>query len=119
MFELDVDLSGIEDSRDCPRVPMFARVELPWHASKALRARDISITGMRALTRDGRVAQNAGEKVHLKFTLPGTGETVEATAKVVSQRDAGNDLDVGLHFESLSLQSVISLYRFVRSRAKD
>jgi len=117
MVEYDVDLTGLDELRNSPRVAMFARVELPWHASKAIRARDISLTGMRALSRDGRVAHHAGEKVHVRFRLPGTESVLEATARVVSQRAAGNDIDVGLRFETLSREAAISLYRFVSSRA--
>jgi hypothetical protein len=117
MVEFDVDLSGLDDLRNSPRVPMFARVELPWHMSKAIRARDISLTGMRALSRDGRLAHHAGEKVHMRFRLPGSENTLEATARVVSQRAAGNDVDVGLRFETLSRDAAISLYRFVSARS--
>jgi hypothetical protein len=52
--EFDIDLSDLDDARKAPRVPIFTRVDLPWHMSKALRARDVSLTGMRALSRDGR-----------------------------------------------------------------
>jgi hypothetical protein len=114
--EFDIDLSDLDDSRKAPRVPVFARVELPWHMSKALRARDVSLTGMRALSRDGRVAHYAGERLHLRFRLPGTEEVIEATARVVSQRAAGNDVDVGLSFETLTQQSALNLYRFVHKR---
>lgn len=116
MEEFDVDLSDLDDSRQAPRVPVFARVELPWHMSKALRARDVSLTGMRALSRDGRVAHFAGEKLHVRFRLPGSDEVIEATARVVAQRAAGNDVDVGLKFETLTQQSALSLYRFVQKR---
>jgi hypothetical protein len=117
-FELDVDLSDLSlDARRSPRAPMFARVELPWHMSKALRARDIGLGGMRALTRDGRVAHFAGEKLHLRFRLPGVDAPLEATARVVSQSPAGNDLAVGLRFESLSRESALLIYRLVNERA--
>ncbi|MCC6809458.1 MAG: PilZ domain-containing protein [Deltaproteobacteria bacterium] len=112
----DIDLSDLDDKRHSPRVPVYARVELPWHMSKALRARDVSLTGMRALSRDGRVAHFAGERLHLRFRLPGTEETIEATARVVAQRYAGNDLDVGLAFETLTSESARCLYRFVQKR---
>jgi hypothetical protein len=112
----DIDVSDLDDQRGSPRVPLFARVELPWHMSKSLRARDLSLTGLRALSRDGRVAHFAGERLHLRFTLPGTSETIEATARVVSQREAGNDVDVGLAFETLTADAAISLYRFIEKR---
>ncbi len=116
MIEFDVDLSDFDDPRKSPRVPLYARVELPWHTSKAIRARDVSLSGMRALSRDGRVAHHAGERVHLRFRLPGMDNLVEATARVVAQRAAGNDVDVGLRFETLSRESAVSLYRFVSAR---
>ena len=112
----DIDVRDLNDQRGSPRVPLFARVELPWHMSKSLRARDLSLTGLRALSRDGRVAHFAGERLHLRFTLPGTNETIEATARVVSQRDAGNDVDVGLAFETLTTDAALSLYRFIEKR---
>ena len=40
----------------------------------------------------------------------------EATARVVAQRYAGNDLDVGLAFETLTSESARCLYRFVQKR---
>jgi hypothetical protein len=112
----DIDLSDLDDQRNSPRVPVYTRIELPWHMSKALRARDVSLTGMRALSRDGRVAHFAGEKLHLRFCLPGADGALEATARVVAQRPAGNDLDVGLKFESLTPFAALSLYRFVQRR---
>lgn len=112
----DVDLSDLDELRQSPRVPVYARVELPWHMSKALRARDVSLTGMRALSRDGRVAHYAGERLHLRFRLPGCDDVIEATARVVSQRDAGNDVDVGLAFETLTQESALRIYRFVQER---
>jgi c-di-GMP-binding flagellar brake protein YcgR len=111
----DVDLSDL-DARSSPRAPMFTRVELPWHLSKAVRARDISLGGMRALTRDGRVAHYAGEKVHLRFALPGDPVPLEVTARVVSQTPAGNDLALGFRFEAMSRDAVLRIYRLIKHR---
>src|SRR4051812_21796602 len=121
-FEYDLDLSDLNayssELRTSPRASLYARVELPWHASKALRAHDISLTGLRALSRDGRVAHCAGERLHMRFRLPGSQETIEATARVVSQRAAGNDVCVGLRFETLTPRAAVSIYRFVSARAR-
>ena len=123
-FEMDIDLSDLDlpaprkaKHRKSPRAELFARIELPYHASRAIRARDISLSGIRALTRDGRIAHLAGERLHLRFRLPGATQTIEATARVVSQRDAGNDVCVGLRFETLTSQAAVQIYRFVADRA--
>jgi hypothetical protein len=117
VVEFDIDVSDLEDARKCPRVPLYARIELPWHASRAVRARDISMSGIRALSRDGRLAHFAGERLHVRFRLPGMPETMEATARVVAQREAGNDLCVGLRFETLTPFTALSIYRFIQARS--
>src|SRR4051812_40733793 len=114
MDDFEIDIS---DERVSPRAPMFARVELPYHPSRALRARDISLTGMRVLSRDGRIANWPNERVHLRFTLPGAKEPIVATARIVGQREAGNDLCVGLRFETMTASAAVSIYRFVSARA--
>jgi hypothetical protein len=106
-----------QNTRVSPRVPLYARVELPYHPSGALRAHDISLSGMRVLSRDGRIAHWPSEKVHLRFKLPGCDDPIEATARIVGQRDAGNDVCVGLRFETMTTTAAVSIYRFITRRS--
>jgi len=114
--EYDIDLTDLYDGRLSPRVPLFARVELPWHQTRAVRARDISLGGMSVLSRDGRLARHAGERLHMRFVLPTTGERIESIARVVAQSDAGNDLKLGLRFEGLSIHAATRIYQLIHHR---
>ena len=114
--EYDIDLSDLYDGRTSPRVPLFTRVELPWHSIRAVRARDISLGGMSVLSRDGRLAHHAGERLHVRFVLPTTGERIESVARVVAQSDAGNDLKLGLRFEGLSIHAATRIYQLISHR---
>jgi hypothetical protein len=112
----DVDLSDFDNLRHSPRVPVFSRVETLDMLGGVLRARDIGLGGMRVLSRDGRIAHRAGEPVPLRFALPTGERPLFATATVVAQRDAGNDLAVGLRFERLTTQTALAIYRLVQQR---
>lgn len=119
----DVDVSDLGEAstgecnrRDSPRVPFFARIELPWHPSRVVRGRDISQGGLSVMCRDGRLAYRPTEQVHIKFRMPG-GDFVTAQARVVSQREAGNDLKLGLRFTSLTKEGSVSIYQLIRARS--
>lgn len=119
VFDIDVsDLGGQADSnrRHSPRVPFFARVELPWHQSRVVRGRDLGLGGLSVLCRDGRLAHKPTEHVHLKFRVPG-GDFVVAQARVVSQQPAGNDLKLGLEFTTLTKEGSVAIYHLIRSRS--
>ncbi len=113
---VDIDTTDLYEIRHSPRVPVFARIELPWHVAKVVRARDIGLGGIGVVSRDGRLARWAGERLHLRFALPGTKDILQATAKIVAQSDAGNDLKLGLRFETLSPFAATRIYQLVTQR---
>lgn len=113
----DVDVSDLDSNRRySPRVPFYARVELPWHESRVVRGRDLSLGGLSVLCRDGRLANRPEHPVHLRFRVPG-GDFVNAQARVVSQRPCGNDLKLGLEFTTMTREGSVQIYQLIRQRS--
>jgi uncharacterized protein (TIGR02266 family) len=104
------------DKRQDLRVPVRVEVEHPGGGRAAEYALDLSASGLCLQTRS---AVSPGDRLRLRFRLPGTGPAIAAEAEVLWATGAAGSApgqrfcEAGLRFVSIGAASVAAIEAFV------